>query len=106
MLDGGFEYFFHFATPSRAVSTRMEANVIPPWNVAVSKSIRGKLEAIRSPCHKYIPTRLPNRMCRKAEASPLSIHELDSGVSKKLLPSKGRKNDRATKRSEDNPTET
>ena len=37
------------------------------------------------------PTRLPNRIRRNAEASPLSIHEVDSGVSKKLLPPKVRK---------------
>jgi hypothetical protein len=39
----------------------------------------------------HIPTKLPNKMRRNAEASPLSTHELDSGVSSKLWPPEGRK---------------
>ena len=70
----------------------MEANVIPPWNVAVSVLIR---ESQRSNSSRipiaYIPTRLPNRIRRNAEASPLSIHGVDSDVSGRLLPPKGRK---------------
>lgn len=44
MLDNGFERFCHLATQSRAVSTIIEANVIPPWNVAVSVLIQEKSE--------------------------------------------------------------
>ncbi len=91
MLDGGFERFCHLVTQSRAVSTRMEANVIPLWNVAVSVLIREVRGAITPEFVKHTPTRLPNRMRRNAEASPLSIHELDSGVSRKLFSPKGRK---------------
>lgn len=37
MLDGGeIARFLHLATRSRFVSTRKDANVIPPWNEAVS----------------------------------------------------------------------
>ena len=92
MLDGGFGRFCHLAIQPRIVSTRMEANVIPPWNVAVSALIRKSQRSYssRTPV-AYIPTRLPNRIRRNAEASPLSIHDVDSDVSRGLLPPKGRK---------------
>ena len=72
----------------------MEANVIPTWNVAVSVLITGSQRSLPNSLDKvvtHIPTKLPSRMRRNAEASPLSIHEVDSGLSRKLLPPKGRK---------------
>jgi len=44
MLDGGeIARFLHLATRSRLVSTKKDANVIPPWNEAVSAFPKKKM---------------------------------------------------------------
>ena len=80
MLDGGeIVRFLHLATRSRFVSTRKDANVIPPWNEAVSGFAYNNRQKKKQGCFandgwcKCIPTKQPSKIRRNAMAASPSL---------------------------------